>query len=78
MVGRGACSHARLHPTLMDEADIANDRAEVDLQRALQVRRPEGPLATGACLWCSEPVPQGFRWCNRECRDYWQRFDAES
>lgn len=60
----------------MDEADIANERAELDLQQALRVRRPEGPQPTGSCLWCGDDVYPGIRWCNRECRDFWQQAHA--
>ena len=29
--------------------------------------------ATGRCLWCGEPVADGRRWCDAECRDEWER-----
>lgn len=32
-------------------------------------RKPEGPVATGFCLHCEEPLPAGRRWCNADCRD---------
>jgi RNA polymerase-binding transcription factor DksA len=33
------------------------------------------PEATGFCLSCGEPLPDGRRWCNADCRDDWERRD---
>lgn len=60
----------------MDEADIANDRAEQELSRALSIRKPTGPVATGQCLWCGDGVAPTVRWCGADCRDFWQRAHA--
>ena len=57
----------------MDVIDQGCERAERDLGLALQVRKPEGPSATGICLFCGEPVGGGVRWCDAECRDDWER-----
>ena len=27
---------------------------------------------TGYCLYCGEPVKEGRRWCNSECRSAWE------
>ena len=40
-------------------------------EAALSVRKPEGPKATGECLYCGEPTSDGWRWCNGTCRDGW-------
>jgi len=39
-----------------------------DCDRALMVAQ-----ATGRCLWCNEPLADGRRWCDAECRDEWER-----
>ncbi len=57
---------------MADFADLGADREERDRALALKVRAPEGPAATGACLSCGEPLPDGLRWCDAECRDAWQ------
>ncbi len=57
----------------MDEADRANQEVERGLSEALRQRRPEGPVATGRCLCCDEPVEEPRRWCDSICRDDWQR-----
>lgn len=52
--------------------DIGDQAAEIqqrDNEIALQLRKPEGPAATGSCLNCGEPLTGGRRWCNSECRD---------
>lgn len=56
-------------------ADIADRAAEqnaaaemADLSR----RMPEGPIATGACLYCGSGLPHGMRWCDKACQKDWQ------
>lgn len=61
---------------MADIIDMANDRAEQDLQRAVTAARTSNGLeaaATGYCLHCDAVVGQGARWCNTDCRDDWQR-----
>ncbi len=57
----------------MDIADLAQQREERDRDRAMAARRETGPQATGACLWCGEPLGDGRRWCDALCRDHWER-----
>jgi RNA polymerase-binding transcription factor DksA len=56
---------------MADEADRANDLAQQLLNAAL-AKKPVGPSATGACLWCGEPLPDGRRWCWPECHNAWE------
>ena len=61
----------------MDVADIAQSAAE-RLEEAARRFGPgghlaPGPLATGYCLWCEEPLEGGRRWCDSDCRDDWER-----
>lgn len=28
---------------------------------------------TGFCLYCGEPLKEGMRWCDAECRNAWQK-----
>jgi hypothetical protein len=58
---------------MSDVADMAQRKIEVHAAASLGHRKPEGPKATGACLWCAEPLPPGTRWCGAECRDGWER-----
>ena len=57
---------------MADFADLGAAREEMDRDLALKARAPEGPVATGACLCCGEPLLDGLRWCDAECRDTWQ------
>lgn len=55
--------------------DIA-DRAQQDIDFMESVKR--GPITkeapeTGFCLFCGEPVPKGHRWCDKVCRDLWEK-----
>lgn len=58
---------------MADEADIANERVELIISTALKVRRPIGPVPNGRCYNCAEPVADGLRWCDNDCRDDWQK-----
>lgn len=55
----------------MDISDTATCHEELRREIALRERKPEGPAATGYCLFCGEPLPDGLRWCDADCaRDY--------
>lgn len=51
----------------MTDDDYASEREEQHREWALKFRKPEAPGATGRCLNCDEPVPDGARWCDYEC-----------
>ena len=55
-----------------DNLDRANEELEIGLAHALRQRKPEGPKATGKCLWCDEATGKDQRWCDAWCRDQWQ------
>lgn len=57
----------------MDISDTATVREEEERARALALRRPTAPRATGFCLFCEEPVELDRRWCDADCRDLWER-----
>ena len=58
---------------MSDIIDVAQAKAEAIASAELARRHPVGPAATGLCHWCGEPVPEGRRWCDADCRDDWQR-----
>ena len=57
---------------MSDNLDIASEREELARSMALTVKKPEGPVPTGRCLYCDEIVDDAQRWCDSECRDAWQ------
>ncbi len=59
---------------MSDIADRAQLLEELNLAEALAAARKagHGPALGNACLFCEEPL-QGRRWCDEECRDFWQR-----
>ncbi|MDR1350730.1 MAG: hypothetical protein LBJ59_08170 [Zoogloeaceae bacterium] len=58
-------------PDLADLAQIQRERLdELALKSA---RQPAAPAATGFCLNCGEPLPDGLCWCDTDCRNDWQR-----
>jgi hypothetical protein len=61
-------------PDTADLAQIQNERLD---QMALAVRKPVAPKATGFCLNCGEPLSDGRRWCDVDCRDDWQRMKSD-
>jgi hypothetical protein len=57
---------------MADEIDKASEREEIARQSAmLTSKRPEGPAASGHCLYCNARLPQPMRWCDAECRNEW-------
>jgi len=59
----------------MDISDRATEREEFDRIIALRqqsARAPDIP-ATGECHNCAASVPPGARFCDRDCREDWQR-----
>jgi hypothetical protein len=60
-----------------DDADRADEIIAQTVADALEsARRNVGPLATGRCLWCDDPVAEGRRWCGPECRSEWDLYHA--
>lgn len=56
---------------MMDFYDSGARLELLDREMALSLRKEEGPPATGCCLYCDEPLPEGQRWCDEHCRDDW-------
>ena len=57
------------------------DRAQQDIEqleearneRLLNSEKSKEAEETGYCLFCGEPLPPGRRWCDKDCRDDWER-----
>ena len=54
--------------TLDDDATM---REEQFLKVALTNRKPDGPAATGRCLYCNAELPDTRRWCDKWCQEDW-------
>lgn len=58
----------------MDDVDMTCEREEALLAARVKVRKPIGPLPTGQCLWCEEPLAdKTHRWCDNDCRDDFEK-----
>ena len=56
--------------------DLFDHLAEVEAiyrKAQLSQRKPTGPSATGFCLNCEEPLEDGHRWCDADCRDDFEK-----
>ena len=60
---------------MADEADQAQFIEARDLALALRQRHTT-LIATGRCYSCDEPVPEGRKFCNRDCLDDFERLEA--
>ncbi len=61
----------------MDDADRAEDKIEAAIADGIDACRHASSLpATGACYYCSEPVPVGYVFCCGECRTDWDYMQA--
>lgn len=59
---------------MADEIDRAQTHIEMMAEENIRAsKKPEGPRPTGYCLHCDEPVAEGHRWCDTECRDDWAK-----
>lgn len=60
-----------------DPFDIASEREQMFRDNAARVKKPEGPVPTGFCLYCEEPLGNDFsRWCDAQHRDAWEKEQA--
>lgn len=57
-----------------DEIDLASDMMEAQISRAVaKASGLEIPTNTsGKCLYCLEPVTDGRRWCDADCREMYE------
>ena len=65
---------------MSDIVDMTQEREERldDARRKFTRAAPQGPVATGFCLWCGEELDPPRRWCNAECRDEWAWWDRHA
>lgn len=61
---------------ITDLSDQATAVEELFRETAIRRREPNGPPATGACLFCESPLEPPMRWCDAACRDDWERGDS--
>lgn len=60
---------------MADEADIANDIAEAERQRAIaEARVFHHQPGIGICINCGVDVEGERRWCSKECCDDWEKY----
>ncbi|KRB89901.1 hypothetical protein [Noviherbaspirillum sp. Root189] len=53
---------------MSDEADVANDKIEMDRMAAIEAcRRQPGLPAKGACWFCDEALPPMKKFCDSDC-----------
>lgn len=62
---------------MSDDADRAQWRIEKDLQLAMEhARSAPGMRGHGCCHFCEEPVTDDALFCDRDCRDDFEREEA--
>lgn len=56
---------------MADECDITAEREDRLAPMLIAAsRKPEGPKATGHCLYCNAELAEG-RWCDHDCETDW-------
>ncbi|MES2346590.1 MAG: DUF2116 family Zn-ribbon domain-containing protein [Pseudomonadota bacterium] len=62
---------------MADEADRANDTAELYLRLALSQSAAVVPVeikGDGHCINCEVAIEGDARWCDSECREDWMQY----
>lgn len=55
---------------MTDLVDDAEANEAMERERAIAAARAWSPLQpTGRCHWCDEPVADGLKFCDPDCRD---------
>jgi len=57
---------------LADLAQAQSERIEELRLKNHRLQDKNAPFPTGVCIYCGEPVTEGLRWCDQECRDDWE------
>ena len=59
----------------MDFSDHATRQEELMRELALRkaTNHPPALMATGECHWCWDCVPPGHRFCDKDCRDMFDK-----
>jgi len=58
---------------ISDLNDLASEFEQARIQERIESRKDNGPPPCGECHYCGEPLNDGRRFCDAECRDDWQR-----
>jgi hypothetical protein len=60
---------------MSDEADLANDRAQQELERALALARApvKAVVSNGTCFYCLEAIEGERRFCDSDCLSDYER-----
>ena len=63
---------------MSDEIDLANDLLQQMIDAG--IKQAQGNINThnesGQCIWCSEPVQDGRRWCSADCRNDYEKHNG--
>ena len=58
---------------MADDIDKANDQAQLILDKQIAIAKGAKldvfPNESGQCWDCDAPVPDGRRWCSKECAE---------
>lgn len=63
---------------MSDVADDADGQVEAFTKTAMANKKPAGPVFTGLCANCDEPVEYPNRWCCVECHQDWTKRDGRT
>ena len=63
----------------MEIIDRAQQEIERELERNIAKARAQEThyRPIGICLYCSEPLDKGLRWCDADCRDDFFKYDVK-
>jgi len=66
-----------LHSDPLDlGADLAQRERDAGVDAVRASIKPIEP--SHVCLQCEKPTNEGARWCGKDCRDDWQKWNPEA
>ncbi|WP_392564356.1 hypothetical protein RHO13_01950 [Orbus wheelerorum] len=60
---------------MADIADSANDISQLEIESILKNRVVEKPAYHQVCRYCKKSTPDGYPFCDSDCRDDFERLN---
>lgn len=69
-----------MNEIISDQLDIASalEQMASDMKVKEIQQLANKPIPTSdSCLWCAAKTKDGRRWCNADCRNFWDKYGGQ-